>query len=110
VATEQKERRLNRRYPMAADFSYIQVDANSGRARERGRIVNMSAYGVLFDADRVFKRGTKLELTIRWPGGSEPSSSLTAVINGPVVRSNKHATAIAIETYEFKPLAHSAAT
>jgi hypothetical protein len=58
----------------------------------------------LFDADRVFKLGTELELAIPWPGGSGPSSSLTAIINGPVVRSKKQATAIAIETYEFKPL------
>ena len=96
---------------MSADFSYKQFDANGGTAWERGHIVNMSAYGVLFDADRVFKPGTKLELAIPWPGGSSGRpTSLTAVIRGRVVRSNKHSTAIAIERYEFKPLAESAAS
>jgi hypothetical protein len=88
VATEQKERRLSRRYAVSADFSYTQVDANGVTAWGRSRILNMSAYGVLFDVDRVFKPGTKLELSIPWPGTSGPSKRFIKLL--PINTRKRH--------------------
>jgi hypothetical protein len=105
-----KERRLNGRHKISAEFSYAYVDAIGGTGWGLGRIVNISAYGLLFDTDRMFKPDTRLELSLPWPGSSLQSGSLTAIITGRVVRSNRNSTAITIERYEFKALARFAET
>jgi hypothetical protein len=101
VCTEGNERRGSLRYPVSAQISYVHLDRGNGVGVGRGRVLNISSRGVLFESNGVFSPGMRLELVITWPG---ESGRLVAKVVGRVVRVQGTSTALVIEHYEFQPL------
>jgi PilZ domain len=95
------DRRLSRRYPIAADLEYRAVGSDGAAIEGMGRSVNLSANGILFQSDRALRAGMRIELSIAWPARLNDSLALNLRVSGRVSRSDGNCHAIRIRAHEF---------
>jgi hypothetical protein len=95
------DRRLTRRYPIAADVEFSALSADGVALQGLGRTVNLSAGGVLFESDQVLDAGMRIELVIAWPVRLNDALNLNLRVSGRVARSNGNAHAMRIREHEF---------
>lgn len=95
------DRRFSRRYPISVDLEY-KAAGNDGMIIEGfGRTLNLSASGVLFEADQPLRPGMRIELSIAWPALLNGSLALNLRVCGRVARSDGNTYAIRIREHEF---------
>jgi hypothetical protein len=95
------DRRLSRRYPIAAGLKYKAVSSDGFTIEGFGRTLNLSAGGVLFEFDQSLPLGTRIELSIAWPALLNGSLALNLRVCGCVARSHENSCAIRIREHEF---------
>jgi PilZ domain len=95
------DRRLTRRYPIAADIEFTAIGADGVALQGSGRTVNLSTGGVLFESDRILPVGIRIELVICWPARLNDAVALNLCVSGRVARSNGNSHAIRIREHEF---------
>ncbi len=101
------ERRVHRRYPLILELEYVLADKRGSLQPGRGRTVNLSSGGVLFQPDRPIPAGVfKAQLAVRWPARPD-GTALQLVIHGYVVRrAPSGAISVALWRHKFKTAAH----
>ena len=93
------ERRANRRYPITADLCYRILNRKKVIESGRGRTIDVSSTGVLFEAPLTLPRGLKIEICIDWPALSD---RLELFAEGRIVRGRKNYTAVHIRKFSFR--------
>jgi hypothetical protein len=96
------DRRAAQRYPIGLDLLYLirlgKQDMQPGVAHTH----DISSSGVSFHAGRLLPAGASIELSLNWPYLLQNSCPLQLIIQGRVVRSDEHATAVQTMHYEFR--------
>lgn len=95
------DRRLTRRYPIAAEVEYRTVGRDGLPFRGAGRTLNLSTGGILFQSEQALAPGTRIELTIAWPARLNDAVDLNLCVSGRVARSDGKTHAIRIREHEF---------
>lgn len=94
------EYRSAARYPVKSHLLYTLVSSGKEFRSGRGRTVNVSATGLLFESADSFSPGDQIELTVDWPG--RPGDiRLQLCAFGEVVRSGGRSVAVKIHRYHF---------
>ena len=96
------ERRLACRYPVHLDLEYRLLVHGEVIGAGRGRTVNTSSTGILFESDLALPVHTIIQLRVEWPESPTPSARVELNIAGRTVRRQDKATAVAIERHEFR--------
>ena len=96
-----RERRATRRYPVQVRIRY-RVNSGSGQVITGvGRTLDISSYGLLFQAAESLPAGAFIEAEIPWPAHNS-TRRLKAVIKGHIVWIEGKSTAIAIREQYFQ--------
>ncbi len=99
---ETGDRRANRRYPLEADLEYRLLRDQKVVEMGRGRTLNLSSAGVLFEASGPISPGTRVELSIAWPAPGDLGDRIRLHITGRAVRCQDRIVAARIVGYEFR--------
>lgn len=99
-----EEQRSKSRYPIALELQYKLFHGNRVERTGSGRTLNISSNGVLFETDHPLPARGTVELALKWPLLLDGACGLKLVMRGRIVRSeaNGHATAICMESHEFR--------
>lgn len=104
------ERRSRHRYPIALDVIYKATLTHTPIVH-RGRTLNISSNGVLFQSEQAVTVGSQIVLIIRWPILLLDVCPLNLVMIGQVVRiEERGAVAVQVHTYEFRTAGKSLVT
>jgi hypothetical protein len=76
-----QDRRSHRRYPISIELKY-----SAGGQVGRGKTINLSEGGVLFEADVALPINLSIELTLSWPVRTRPPVPLELYAAGKTVR------------------------
>lgn len=93
------ERRATRRYPISSDLYYRILHRKKVIECGRGRTIDISSTGLLFESNLTLPRGLKIEICIDWPALSD---RLELCAEGRIVRGKKNCTAVRIRKYSFR--------
>ncbi len=94
-----KERRAHHRFAIILDVDYKLLD--SDKKCGRGRTVNLSSKGVLFDAPERLPVGCRVQLSIAWPMKLNGTIALTLRTRGTIVRRRNRFIAVLLSSHEF---------
>jgi PilZ domain-containing protein len=96
-----RDRRSDRRYRVRAD---IEFHLGSGRTARigRGRTVNLSRTGVLFESDDALPLDSEITLLIPWPVHISDQSGLKLSVRGRTVRVQGNRTAVRFRSYTLQ--------
>ena len=94
--------RAHRRYDLDCEVRFRATPPGPGMLAGRGRTINMSAAGVLFESELAIPVGTTIELSIAWPVQLEGKIRLTLFAIGRVVRASDERIAVKIGRSEFR--------
>ena len=81
----------------------------SGPTLGKGRTVNISRRGLLFQTDAELGVGCKIELIVEIGDAFGGSTNINLHVQGVTVRSQRGRVAVAIKKYRLKPIAEIAA-
>jgi hypothetical protein len=95
------DRRLSRRYPIAAELEYCAVGRDGLQFRGTGRSINLSTGGILFQSEQGLTPNMRIELTIAWPARLNDAVDLNLCVSGRVARSDGAFHAVRIREHEF---------
>ncbi len=107
---EAGDRRANRRYPLEADLEYRLLREQKVVEMGRGRTLNLSSTGVLFEAAAPISPGTRVELWIIWPAPAEQTGRIRLYVAGRAVRCHGRVVAVRIASYQFRVREESGAS
>lgn len=96
------ERRLACRYPIRTELEYRLMARGEIIETGRGRSINTSSSGILFESERALPPQMIIQVSLDWPG--RPSAAVTVDLHvaGRTVRGQGNYTAVAIERHEFR--------
>ena len=97
----ESDRRSWPRYPFEAALEYRLIRGRKV-STGRGKTVNVSSRGVLFQSDKPLAAGAQIELAIAWPALLNDAAGLTLHVTGRTVRSQENCAAVRILRYEFR--------
>ncbi|HLI82422.1 MAG TPA: PilZ domain-containing protein [Bryobacteraceae bacterium] len=97
----QGDRRLSRRYPIAAELEYRAVRRDGLPFRGAGRSLNLSTGGILFQSEQALTLGMRIELTIAWPARLNDAVDLNLCVSGRVARTDGNLYVVRIREHEF---------
>jgi hypothetical protein len=97
-----KERREDRRYPIALDLRWKIVRRRKVMDSGKGATVDLSGGGILFHAGRELPVGEDVEISISWPALLHNIAPMLWVVSGRIVRCAGERTAIRIGHREFQ--------
>ena len=95
------DRRSQPRYPVEAALEY-QVIHGRRVATGRGKTLNISSRGVLFQSNQTVAEAAPIKLEIAWPVRLNDVVGLTWHVTGRTVRSQGKCTAVKILCHEFR--------
>lgn len=95
------ERRSATRYPLTAQLFYCVVAPGARKEYLRGRTINMSRNGLLFDAGQELEAESVLEAAILWPAHPK-NSERWLLVRGTTVRVFENTAAMIIRNYSFE--------
>jgi hypothetical protein len=95
------DRRSWPRYPVEAALEYRVIHGRRA-ATGRGKTINLSSHGVLFQSDQAVAEGAQIELAIAWPARLNDVAGLTLHVTGRTVRSQGQCAAVKILRREFR--------
>ena len=96
------DRRKERRYPIDADVEYSLIYQGRTIETGRGRTVDASSNGILFESKRALPAGVQIELSIAWPVRLADRVALKLCVSGQTVRGRGNCTAVAIRRHVFR--------
>ncbi len=96
------DRRLARRYPIAAELEYCVVGRHGQACRGAGRTIDLSTGGILFQSDDELSPGMGIELTIAWPARLNGAVDLNLCVSGRVARTDGKLHVVRIREHEFR--------
>lgn len=94
------DRRSWPRYPIDAALEW--VIHRRIAAVGRGKTINLSSGGVLFQSDQAVAEGVQIELAIAWPARLDDMAGLTLHVTGRTVRTQGKCAAVKILRREFR--------
>jgi len=97
-----RERRSARRYPIVADVGYKLLEGREVFQAGRGKTVNISSKGILFETEPAVPAGQEIELSIAWPAALPGGTRLQLTVTGRTVRAGTRHTAVELRAYEFR--------
>ena len=98
------ERRLACRYPVQMDLEYRLLARGEVIGAGKGRTINTSSAGILFEADAPLPAHTIIQLCLDWPEIPSAAARMALHIAGRTVRCEGNLTAVAIERHDFRIL------
>ena len=98
-----KERRSDRRYPIHADLQYSLRRYRFSMVG-KGKTVNVSSHGVLFESDAILPPNMAIQLRIDWPARLNDQVRLRLHADGRVVRVEDKNIAVEVSQYSFHTL------
>ena len=96
------ERRSRLRYPIHLDLDFRLLHHERPVLKGRGRIVNLSSIGVLFECESDLPVGMWIELSIDWPVMLNSDVGLKLHCTGRIVRVKGCRIAVSIKSYDFR--------
>ena len=100
------DRRYRRRYPVIVDITYSL--APSGHVQVgRGRTINLSSGGGLFEAEVAIPVNASIELSISWPGRSDPQIQFELHATGKALRVGDSRVAVKFDRSIFRTARHA---
>lgn len=100
------DRRSHRRYPVIVDIKYSL--APSGHVQVgRGRTINLSSGGVLFEAEVAIPVNASIELSISWPGRSDFQIQFELHATGKALRIGDSKVAVKFDRSIFRTARHA---
>jgi hypothetical protein len=96
------ERRLARRYPIEAAVEYRLMARGAVIGTGRGKTVDISSRGILFEAERTLPPQRIIQLSIDWPVSRDAGGTMELYVAGRTVRRRGRRTALAMERHEFR--------
>jgi hypothetical protein len=97
-----KDRRLSCRFPIEAEVRYLLLQGKAIQETGRGRTVNISSSGILFESAHSIPPGIPIELSIAWPARIDGIVRMRLRASGRTVRNQDNCTAVKIRRYEFR--------
>jgi len=94
------DRRSRPRYPIEAALEWVIQGRRA--AAGRGKTINLSSGGILFESDQAVAERMQIELTIAWPARLDDVAGLTLHVTGRTVRSQGKCAAVKILHREFR--------
>jgi hypothetical protein len=99
-----RERRLACRYPVQMELEYRLLHRGEVVGAGRGRTINTSSAGILFEADVPLPVQTIIQLCLDWPEVPSAAARVALYVAGRTVRCHGNITAAAIERHDFRIL------
>ena len=96
------DRRSHRRYSVSVDAEYRLASRGRPAQIGRGRTVNLSSGGMLFEAEDQLPTNTRIELTIPWPTRINDNTRLDLHVTGETVRVEGNNVAVRIGHLIFR--------
>lgn len=90
------------RYSIITDVEYSLLKSGRVVRRGRGKTVNLSSTGLLFESEAALPADRRIEVWVAWPVLLAPGIGLTLHITGRTVRAQGKCTAVRSEKYEFR--------
>lgn len=101
--TIHSDRRMNRRYDLQLDLSYIVHTGSRITLVGSGRSENLSSGGLMFRTGAAMDVDCTVIAALRWPLPSLTGEPLLLVVSGRVVWSDRDCAALALSRHEFMP-------
>jgi hypothetical protein len=95
-------RRVDRRYPIDAELEYKLIHDRNVFETGRGKTINVSSSGILFESERALPPGMQIELSIAWPARLADAVALKLCVSGRTVRAQDNCTAVQIQRHTFR--------
>ena len=96
------ERRAHHRYPASSELEFTLERRGRIAVHGRGKAIDISSGGLLFESDGPLPVGFPIELVLAWPARFNHSQTVELVISGQIVRSDGCQTAVSIARHEFR--------
>ena len=96
------ERRLVCRYPVRMELEYRLITGGETIGTGRGRTVNISSRGILFESEKALPQQMIIQLCVDWLGRPSSNVNVELHVAGWTVRQNGNLTAVAIDSHEFR--------
>jgi len=96
------DRRSNRRYALDTAVRYRSANGPLNAAWKNGRVLNMSASGILIHAPESLAAGTKLELSMEWTGLHHGRETMRLFLIATVTRTGGRGAALHILSHRFR--------
>lgn len=101
-ARQTLERRKRARHQFAAPLRYRLVGREDASRSGTGLTVNMSAEGMLVDLCRATEPGTRIELSIDWPGLYHGAVRVRLMVTAKVLRTDGHRVGVKVLDAVFR--------
>ena len=98
---DEGNRRLWPRYLIEAALEYRVIHGRRVTTG-RGKTINLSSRGVLFQSDQAVAEGMRIELAIAWPARVNNVAGLTLHVTGRTVWSKGRRAAVKVSHHEFR--------
>jgi hypothetical protein len=102
VCTIALDRRSKRRFPLRMVMWFRPAGVRFPADWTEGESLNLSSTGMLFSGLVRTLPGQKIEALIDWPPRPNNRGDLRLALEGVIVRSTAHNTAMRVEHYEFR--------
>jgi hypothetical protein len=96
------DRRSHRRYPVRVDLKYSLILPEGHVQVGRGRTINLSSGGVLFEAEASVPVNMPVELSIFWPLRAGDQAQVELHATGKTVRAKGHQVAVKFDRSRFR--------
>ena len=93
-------------YPVIVDINYS-LGASGHVQVGRGRTINLSSGGVLFEAEVAIPVNASIELSISWPGRSDPQIQFELHATGEALRVGDSKVAVKFDRSIFRTARHA---
>jgi|HubBroStandDraft_4_1064222.scaffolds.fasta_scaffold1584407_1 hypothetical protein len=100
--TSERQRRSDCRYPVDAEVFYTVIRPDGAAEAGRGRTIDISQSGLLFESTRALPRAQEIELFIAWPARLKHLGAVKLHAMGRTVRTHGNFTAVRILRCQFR--------
>ena len=102
VETPKRQRRSDCRYPVDAEVFYTVIRADGAAQAGRGRTVDISQNGLLFQSAHALPPALDIELFVAWPARLKHLGAVKLHVVGRTVRAQDNSTAVRILRRQFR--------
>jgi hypothetical protein len=95
------DRRSGQRYDMELDMEFSVLKAGVKVASGRGKILNLSKTGILFESERRLPPESIVHIIVDWPVKFQQTKRIDWIVQAVVVRSDAQGTAVRIMRQRF---------
>jgi hypothetical protein len=91
-----------KRYTIQRPLEY-RLRGMAGRSLGKGRTLNISRRGLLFETDEEVSVGSKIECTVQMGPATNNGPDVNLLVHGVTVRTQRGLVAVAIKKYRLRP-------